>query len=67
MVPGDRSHYGRARYVTVYLPSCPSFGRLTTLPLIVGTFVHDLLFYTGVDSILNRPYVLLPPSIVYCP
>ena len=27
--------------------------------IIVGTFAYDLLFYTGGESILNNPYVLL--------
>ena len=27
--------------------------------IIVGTFAYDLLFYTGGESILNKPYVLL--------
>ncbi len=26
--------------------------------ITVGTFVYDLLFYTGEDSILGKPYVM---------
>ena len=35
--------------------------------IIVGTFLYDLFFYCGADSILSEPYVCrrdFPPSIV---
>ena len=34
----------------------------------VGTFAYDLLFYTGAESLLNRPYgLLLSLFVVQCP
>lgn len=33
--------------------------------ITVGTFFYDLFLYTGAESILNKPYVLSLPFVIF--
>ena len=67
MVPRPCSNCGCARYV-MELCSYHAASIMANYPsMIVGTFLYDLFFYSGSDSILSEPYVCrrdFPPSIV---
>ena len=64
MVPSHRSHRGCARLVILFC--CYPLLELASTPSeSVGTFFYDLLFFTGGESILNRPYVLVHFLVAY--
>ena len=57
MVPRPRPHSGCARYV-IEICSYHAASVMANYPSItVGTFLYDLFFYSGVDSILSELYV----------
>ena len=65
MVSRPRSHSGCARYV-MELCSYHAASIMANYPsMIVGTFLYDLFFYSGADSIFSEPYVCCPEFSPY--